>query len=117
MEMFNSPFKDIFQSEIAALRIYGVDIIGDVVNGEVFQADWSCHDELCLEIPDDRALFVQYALTQHLKKLKNTASFAYFWAFMLFSGRCVTCKCQKCQRTSTSSPDIHFPNFRLPDRV
>lgn len=34
----------VFQSQITALRIDGVDILGDVVDGEIFQADRGGHD-------------------------------------------------------------------------
>lgn len=44
MEMRNDSFEDILQARVAALGVDGVDIFGDVVDREIFQADGSSHD-------------------------------------------------------------------------
>jgi hypothetical protein len=44
VQVGNSPLKNVFQAQIGAPRVDGVNIIGNVFNGEVLQVDRSRHD-------------------------------------------------------------------------
>jgi ABC-type arginine/histidine transport system permease subunit len=42
--MCNSALKDVSQAQVVALGVNGMDIIGDVLNGEVLQVDRGRHN-------------------------------------------------------------------------
>jgi len=53
--MRNSPLKDVFQAQVVAPRVDGVNIIGNVFNGEILQVDRGRHDGI-FSIPFARTL-------------------------------------------------------------